>query len=56
MIGSLLWVIIGFSLVFGDTSWHGFIGDVRSGGLMIHVSYIKCIQGTQIPALLYCTF
>ena len=44
VLGSLLWFIIGYSLVFSD-SIGGFIGDPRQNFLLRNVPWNDCIPG-----------
>jgi Amt family ammonium transporter len=52
---SLLWVVVGFSLAFGD-SIGGIIGDPRTYFMLQNVSASKAMAGGTIPLLLFAFF
>lgn len=52
---SILWVVIGFSLAFGD-SIGGFIGDPRTYFMFQNVSATKAMDGLTIPLMLFAFF
>jgi Amt family ammonium transporter len=55
VIGSLLWYLFGFGLVFG-TSRGGIIGNPFQHFMLMDVPIDDCFPGQSIPALLYCAF
>jgi len=53
---SVLWVLVGFSLCFGESTFGGFIGDPRTYFLMGGMTGAEPWDGTAIPDLLFMTF
>ena len=52
---SVLWVVVGFSLAFGD-SIGGIIGDPRTYFMFQNVSATKAMDGLTIPLMLFAFF
>ena len=53
---SVLWVIVGFSLAFGESMWGGFIGNPKTYFMMHGMDGSQPWDGTAIPDLLFMTF
>ena len=54
-INSVLWFLVGSSLVFGK-SWGGFIGDPTDFPLLLTLSNDECFENQTIPAVAYISF
>lgn len=56
VIGSILWYVIGFGLVFGYPSFGGYIGNPFDHIFFISLPWDSCFCGQTIPAPLFATF
>lgn len=56
VIGSIMWYVIGFGLVFGYPSFGGYIGNPFDHIFFISLPWDSCFCGQTIPAPLFATF
>jgi Amt family ammonium transporter len=56
VIGSILWYVIGFGMVFGYPSIGGFIGNPLDHIFFVSLPWDSCFCGQTIPAPLFATF
>jgi len=56
IIGSMLWYLVGFGLVFGYPSIGGYIGNPFDHFMFLSFPWDSCFCGQTIPAPLFATF
>ena len=56
VIGSIMWYVVGFGLVFGNPSYGGYIGNPFDHIFFISLPWDSCFCGQTIPAPLFATF
>ena len=53
---TIIWILYGYSLVFGPDSGAGLIGDVSDVGLLNSIGEVTGAEGSQIPVLAFAMF